>query len=126
MKPKGKPFYYPPEIIEGKPINFSVDVYTYAIVLYQLFSGDLKRSNPYRTIINLFQAISSGKRFKRPNSIPDSYWDLIQKCWAQDPEQRPTFEEITEELKSDRFILEEFGMKTNIDEFHLYQEKIDK
>lgn len=55
------------------------------------------------------------KRPDRPENIPDHYWELIQLCWKEKPEELPTFEEITKLLKSDKFALKEFGMKTNLD-----------
>ena len=69
--------------------------------------------------------INKGKRPKRPENIPDSYWELIQKCWKQDYKSRPTFEELVEELKQDKYAIEEYGMKTNLDELHEYQKRID-
>ena len=54
--------------------------------------------------------------------ISDHYWELIQRCLVNDPKKRPSFAEITDLLKSDdKYALEEFGMKTNIDELHDYQ-----
>lgn len=50
---------------------------------------------------------------------------MINECWEQDPNDRPTFDEIVEKLKSDKFALEEFGFKTNLDELHEYQQLID-
>lgn len=36
-----------------------------------------------------------------------------------------SFDEITEILKNDKFALDEFGVKTDLDELHKYQDKID-
>ena len=47
------------------------------------------------------------------------------KCWAQDQYKRPTFTNIVKYLKDDRFALEEFGKRTNLDEYHEYQNRID-
>ena len=41
------------------------------------------------------------------------------------PRERPSFEEIVELLKDDKFALEEFGMKTNLNELHEYQKRIE-
>ena len=55
----------------------------------------------------------------------DVYWDLIQKCIAFDGNNKPLFNQIYDILKDDKFTLEEFGMKTNLDQFHEYQKRID-
>ena len=49
--------------------------------------------------------IIRGKRPIRQNNIPDCYWQLIERCWKQFPEERPTFAEITEILKDDQYVL---------------------
>lgn len=51
--------------------------------------------------------------------------ELIQKCWKQNPSERLTFEEIVNILKDEKYALEEYGMKTDLDDLHEYQERID-
>ena len=62
----------------------------------------------------------------KPDSIPEHYWNLIQKCMDNDISKRPSFEEITEILKNDKYAIEEFGMKTNLEQLHEYQNRIDR
>lgn len=80
---------------------------------------------PIRSPQRYLFSISKGARPKRIDTIPDHYWDLMQKCWKRVPEERPTFDQIVTILKDDKFALEEFGMKTNLDELHEYQKRID-
>lgn len=69
--------------------------------------------------------ITRGFRPEKPDLMPDHYFELVEKCWDVDAEKRPTFQEITEILRDDRFALEEFGMKTDMEELHEYQDRID-
>ena len=78
------------------------------------------------TQYELFGHIAKGWRPSRPELVPDHYWDLIQKCWHQNPNERPTFAEITEILKNDIYAINEFGMKTDLNQLHEYQNRIDK
>lgn len=126
----GTPFYMAPEIfMDGdETYGISVDVYAFAFIIFKMFSievqfADLKK---IRTSQQFMRKIAEGKRPKRPKSIPDCYWELVQKCWDQIPGNRPTFEEITEILKDDKFAIEEFGMKTDLDQLHEYQNRIDQ
>lgn len=50
----------------------------------------------------------------KPDSIPVQYCELIELCWKQSPVERPTFEEITEMLKNDKYAIQEFGMNTDL------------
>ena len=125
----GTPYSMAPEVfMEGDfEYSFPVDVYSFAFILYKMFEDKIEFDDkrPIRSPQHYMMKISRRMRPVRPKSIPDVYWDLIQKCWVQDPNERPTFSEIVEMLKNDCYALEEFGMKTNIDELHEYQRRID-
>ena len=54
--------------------------------------------------------------------MPDAYKELIEKCWSQDPEERPTFTEIVDELKNNHnFIID----LVDENEFYEYVDFID-
>lgn len=45
------------------------------------------------------------------NNISQAFKDLIKKCWDEDPDHRPTFEEILNDLKSDtKYILDDVDL----------------
>lgn len=47
------------------------------------------------------ELVLSGDRPERPDYIwRDSDWELIELCWHQDPDIRPTFPEIEDHLKN--------------------------
>lgn len=105
----------------------SVDVYSYGMLLYKMFSDkiDFGDGMKIRSHQKFWMKIGKGLRLIKPERIPEHYWELIQKCWQQEPPDRPTFDDIVEILKDDKYALEEFGMKTNIQELHDYQRRID-
>lgn len=62
-------------------------------------------------------------RPKFNKKIPQCYQNLIQKCWSQEPLERPTFDEILATLKTDsNFITDQ----VNKEEFWNYIELINK
>lgn len=126
----GTPIAMAPELfIDGdETYTLSVDVYAYAFLLYKMFSNSLlfNSARQPRSPQQYMMQISKGHRPKKPEDIPEHYWELITNCWKQDPADRPSFEEITELLKSDQFAINEFGMKTDLDQLHEYQARIDK
>lgn len=125
----GSPLYMAPEIfLDGDEYyTFSADVFAYGMILYRMFSTKLEFANVkvLRSVQQFLMKIGNGIRPIKPENMPDSYWELINRCWDQDESKRPTFQEIVEELKSDKYSIEEFGMKTNVDELHEYQRKVD-
>ena len=126
----GTPYAMAPEIfMDGEEdYGISVDVYAFAFLIYMMFSNTIQFADKkaIKSPQQFMMKIGRGHRPRRPDSIPDPYWELVQNCWKQHPPERPTFEEITEVLKDDKFAIEEFGMKTDLDKLHEYQERIDK
>ena len=107
--------------------SFPVDVYSYGFFLYHMFSDsrELDSNKKYKSAQQYLMHISRGFRPKRQDYIPDHYWDLMSSCWKQNPDDRPTFEEITNILKDDKFALEEYVMNTDLEQLHEYQQRID-
>lgn len=73
--------------------------------------------------IDIDMMVANGRRLPFRNEIPECYKDLIERCWAQDPDQRPTFDEIVTLLREN----EEFVTETvNADEYFNYRDFIDE
>lgn len=121
-------YYIAPEAYDDIEIDGkSYDVYSYGTLLYQLFTTEtvFEGTVQPRTQAIIQRRISEGDRLIRQKSIPDHYWNLINRCWDEEPSKRPSFSQIVEELKSDKFALTEYKMTTDIDELHEYQDSID-
>lgn len=125
----GTPFAMAPELfIDGEQsYSYPVDVYAFAIFVYQMFSSKIEfpGNKPIRSPQQYMMKIGRGMRPVRPENIDDNYWDLIQNCWKQIPDERPTFADIVRALRNDKFALKEFGVMTDLDELHRYQQKIE-
>lgn len=117
-------FYIAPELIEYEYFSYQVDVYSFAFFVYKMFSTtfDIKHEH-IRSKARLLIKIMAGMRPARPKNIPDIYWELIECCWSNIADNRPTFSDIVEVLKDDKFALNEFGMTTDLKELHEYQER---
>ena len=44
------------------------------------------------------QKVAGGYRPAKPFSVPMPVWDVVQRCWSQDPKVRPSMEEVLLEL----------------------------
>ncbi|XP_072621568.1 proto-oncogene tyrosine-protein kinase ROS isoform X2 [Vulpes vulpes] len=56
---------------------------------------------PYPTHSNLdvLNYVQTGGRLEPPKNCPDDLWNLLTQCWAQEPDQRPTFHKIQDQLQ---------------------------
>ncbi|KAJ1561729.1 hypothetical protein HK096_003547 [Nowakowskiella sp. JEL0078] len=94
-----------PERLDMGKLTEAVDIYAFAMIGYEIISGG---KVPFEldgifADIQVIYAVLSGKRPLQPpfTSIPayDIFqWQLIQKCWDNSPEARPSFKEIAKIL----------------------------
>lgn len=74
------------------------DVWSFGILSYEVFSfGGL----PYSNLENrdIVEYLRSGKRLERLENIPDTYWDIMKSCWAEETTQRPTFYTLKDKIR---------------------------
>ncbi|KAJ7978664.1 putative Protein kinase [Quillaja saponaria] len=87
-----------PEVIEHKPYDHKADVFSFAVVLWELLTGKL----PYEYLTPLQAAVGVVQKGLRP-TIPKhthpKVVELLERCWQQDPTLRPDFSEIREILE---------------------------
>lgn len=102
----------------------NIDVYSFAFVIYMMFSQNVEFPQKIRSPMSLMLKVARGLRPFKPKLMPDCYWKLVCHCWDQDILVRPKFDEIVEILKDEKFAIEEFGMKTDIDQLRKYQIKV--
>ena len=84
-----------PESLQYGKFSTSSDVWSYGIILWEIFSyGKM----PYDNISNIkaSEMIRKGETLERPFACPDVFWAIMEKCWIRDPVQRITFNEIVE------------------------------
>ncbi|KAH7922685.1 kinase-like protein [Leucogyrophana mollusca] len=91
--------YQAPEILllDGQ-VTFAGDIYAFACVLYELFSG--KRPFYRQTVAGVIRALNANERPHKPTEASELMWGVIQSCWNQDPLQRPSASDVVRKLRS--------------------------
>ena len=105
----GSLMYMAPELFTSHSYNEKVDVFSFAIMSFELFSGrllalrsDFMVGGQAAVEEYVDRRARGGERERMPSRWPDPLKDLISKCWEQDPGARPSFAEILLYLKAIR------------------------
>eukprot|EP00040_Diaphanoeca_grandis_P013546 m.68521 g.68521 ORF g.68521 m.68521 type:complete len:998 (-) comp23966_c0_seq1:124-3117(-) len=114
-KGMGSPLWMAPEVLRGDKISEefgkATDVYSFGIVMFEIWS----RSRPWEEIdeytgmkflAKLVDLVCDGTRPSLPTggdvhtrSPPTGYAELMQQCWAMEPDDRPSFAVTLEGLQ---------------------------
>lgn len=89
--------YNVPDLETANNYQWPADVYSFAMTCYEILTGRI----PFEGVPNgkVYKGIVAGDRPSLDDvSMPSLLKDLIQRCWATDPNQRPNFDEICKTL----------------------------
>ncbi|KAH0788608.1 TKL family protein kinase [Histomonas meleagridis] len=99
----GTAHWMAPEVLMSKPsYDEKVDVYSYGIFLWELLTGGMPYQNMKPAEITL-GVVGGTLRPPIPADSPPSLSRLIQKCWSQQPEDRPTMARIVTLLVNPKY-----------------------
>ena len=88
-----------PEVIEfGKALKPS-DVWSYGIVVWEIFS---RGAIPYAGFNNqqVIEFLKSGRRIDPPPTMPGPISDILKECWKRKPGERPPFSSISKNFST--------------------------
>uniref|UniRef100_A0A3B1ILK7 Tyrosine-protein kinase n=1 Tax=Astyanax mexicanus TaxID=7994 RepID=A0A3B1ILK7_ASTMX len=105
-------FWYAPESLTESKFSVASDVWSFGVVLYELFTHSDKICSPptvfmsmmggdkqSQTIVyHLIELLKRGNRLPQPVGCPS---EIMQECWDNDPSFRPAFKELA--LRVDLF-----------------------
>ncbi|KAK7036565.1 Homeobox protein tos8 [Paramarasmius palmivorus] len=104
--PKGTLSWMAPEMFEvedhrsGKDVDKSPrDIYAYGCTIFEIITG----APPFSGLREgaIIKQVMSGNRPPKPiyGWCPDLVWDLVERCWAQSPVERPRAAQIERYLE---------------------------
>jgi hypothetical protein len=97
----GTILYFAPEVLLNEVSSHRpTDVYAMGLMLWEMLAGKLVWHNPDGSPLKPVQLLIKYNRHERPSldelpaGIDPAVIALMQDCWAQDPDQRPTAHEL--------------------------------
>lgn len=103
----GTPAYVAPESAEGRPQTSAVDIYGAGILMYELVTGRPPFGGGSALEV-LHQHLSAEPR--RPSTVPDPLWTVIERCLRKNPDERPSAENLARGLRT---VAEGIGVHAN-------------
>ncbi|GBC02391.1 hypothetical protein RclHR1_00460029 [Rhizophagus clarus] len=91
--------YIAPEVINGKEYTFKSDIYSIAMLMWEISSGRPPFMNYEYDDYDLTLKIINGFRPKIVPGTPLEYKNLMEQCWDADPLKRPDIITLWIEIK---------------------------
>uniref|UniRef100_A0A673AB97 Platelet-derived growth factor receptor alpha n=1 Tax=Sphaeramia orbicularis TaxID=375764 RepID=A0A673AB97_9TELE len=89
-----------PESIFDNLYTTLSDVWSYGILLWEIFSLG---GTPYPGMVvdsSFYNKIKSGYRMSKPEHAPLDVYEVMMKCWNSEPEKRPSFLGLSDTVSS--------------------------
>ncbi|KAL2090326.1 hypothetical protein ACEWY4_015014 [Coilia grayii] len=107
-------FWYAPESISESKFSHKSDVWSFGVVLHELFSYCEVSLNPKKlcmqaigsdiqghcTSMHLFNILKENWRLPAPPLCPAKVYSMMMKCWCWEPERRPAFFSLGELIET--------------------------
>lgn len=101
-------FWYAPESLTESKFSVASDVWSFGVVLYELFTYSDKNCSPpavfmekmgkekqgQMIVYHLIDLLNHGYRLPAPENCPKEIHKMMTECWSSDPKMRPTFKTL--------------------------------
>lgn len=104
-------FWYAPESLSDNIFSRQSDVWSFGVVLYELFTYSDKSCSPSAEFLrmmgperegsplcHLLELLAEGRRLPPPSTCPTEVQELMQLCWSASPQDRPAFDTLSPQL----------------------------
>nr|XP_061800654.1 tyrosine-protein kinase JAK2-like [Nerophis lumbriciformis] len=107
-------FWYSPESLTESKFSVASDVWSFGVVLYELFTYCDKSQSPpavfmeqmgdekqgQMIVYHLIDLLKQGYRLPVPDNCPKEIHAMMSECWSGDPGQRPTFQKLIRDVET--------------------------
>ncbi|XP_035505464.1 tyrosine-protein kinase ITK/TSK [Scophthalmus maximus] len=88
-----------PEVIKYCKFSSKSDVWAFGVLMWEVYNeGRLPYEN--RTNAEVVESLNAGLRLLKPRLAPDDVYLLMEWCWKEKPDDRPSFAHLLHQLAS--------------------------
>ncbi|XP_056129364.1 tyrosine-protein kinase ITK/TSK [Lampris incognitus] len=88
-----------PEVIRYSKFSSKSDVWSFGVLMWEVYSEG-RMPYEHRTNAEVVDSLNAGLRLLKPRLAPDDIQQLMEWCWKEKPEDRPSFALLLHELAS--------------------------
>ncbi|TKS84558.1 Tyrosine-protein kinase JAK2 [Collichthys lucidus] len=113
-------FWYAPESLTESKFSVASDVWSFGVVLYELFTYSDKNCSPpavfmdkmgnekqgQMIVYHLIDLLKQGYRLPAPANCPKEIHKIMTECWSSEPKLRPTFKTLIHSVETVRDIMD--------------------
>ncbi|KAK6175675.1 hypothetical protein SNE40_014077 [Patella caerulea] len=87
------------ESLEKGTYSAKSDVWSFGVVLWELMTRGV---NPYPEVDNwdVIRYLKAGRRMAQPQYCPDPLFEIMRQCWTANPQDRPAFSDLVNEISN--------------------------
>ncbi|XP_058163307.1 proto-oncogene tyrosine-protein kinase ROS isoform X2 [Dasypus novemcinctus] len=87
-----------PESLMDGIFTTQSDVWSFGILIWEILTLG-HQPYPAHSNLDVLTYVQTGGRLEPPRNCPNDLWTLMSQCWTQEPDQRPTFHKIQDQLQ---------------------------
>ncbi|XP_022540029.2 tyrosine-protein kinase ITK/TSK [Astyanax mexicanus] len=88
-----------PEVINHTKFSSKSDVWSFGVLMWEIYSEG-RLPYEYRSNAEVIESLNAGQRLLQPRLCPETVYQLMQWCWKEKPEDRPSFALLLHQLAS--------------------------
>ncbi|XP_019615926.1 PREDICTED: tyrosine-protein kinase CSK-like isoform X1 [Branchiostoma belcheri] len=93
-----------PEALRHGHFSTKSDVWSFGILLWELYSYG-RPPYPRVPIADVVAHVEKGYRMEPPEGCPEDIYSVMKQCWDINPDSRPSFKRLLQQLETSRSVL---------------------